>query len=92
MLRERVQDLARVLPIKRVVLFGSWAKGNATAFSDIDLLVIYADPPRADAYKLVRQTVRLWGLEPHVYTEQEATQIASTIERMTKDGVTIFEA
>ena len=38
-LKERVRALAEVLPIKKVVLFGSWATGRATAFSDIDLLV-----------------------------------------------------
>ncbi|MGI8824605.1 MAG: nucleotidyltransferase domain-containing protein [Chloroflexota bacterium] len=28
--------------MKRGTLFGSWAAGRATAFSDIDLLVIYS--------------------------------------------------
>jgi hypothetical protein len=72
------------------VLFGSWATGKATAFSDIDLLVIYADPPRADAYALVWRSVDLRGLQPHVYTENEAAQHTSTLDRMTKGGITLF--
>lgn len=87
LLRERLPALATVLPLKRVVLFGSWARGKATAFSDIDLLVIYADPPREDAYRLVRRVLSLRGLEPHVYAEQQAEQVKETLTRMTEDGI-----
>jgi predicted nucleotidyltransferase len=87
LLRERVPSLASVLPLSRVVLFGSWAAGRATAFSDIDLLVVYQGPPRADAYRLVRQTVGLRGLEPHVHSEEEAQALAPTLAHMTKDGI-----
>ncbi len=89
-LNEGLQKLKEVLPVKRAILFGSWAKGRATAFSDIDLLVIYSDPPRDDAYKLVRKTVNVRGLEPHVYSESEARQIEYILERMTKDGIVLF--
>lgn len=50
LLRERAPLWNAMLPLEQMWLFGSWAKGKATAFSDIDLLVIYAAPPRADAY------------------------------------------
>ena len=49
-LRQGVAALSARMPLKDVVLFGSWAQGRATAFSDIDLLVIHSDPPRGDAY------------------------------------------
>ena len=54
-LRDGVQELAEVLGVRRVVLFGSWAKSRQTAFSDIDLMVIYAGPHREDAYGLVKK-------------------------------------
>jgi len=50
-------------------------KGNFTAFSDVDLLVVYDDPIREDAYKTVKKTIRLKGLEPHVYFLSEYKQI-----------------
>jgi len=87
----RVKELAKKLPLRRVVLFGSWAKGRATAFSDIDLLVIYADPPREDAYKVVRRTIDLRGLEAHVYAESEARQIEKTLKRMTEGGIVLLD-
>ncbi|GAB4319724.1 nucleotidyltransferase domain-containing protein [Pseudothermotoga elfii] len=46
-------------------------KGNFTAFSDVDLLVVYDDPIREDAYKIVKKTIRLKGLELHVYSLSE---------------------
>lgn len=90
LLQKRIPALSKVLPLKRVVLFGSWAKERATAFSDVDLLVIYADPPRQDAYCLVRRSLSLRGLEPHVYSEQEAEPLKAILERMIKDGIVVF--
>jgi predicted nucleotidyltransferase len=89
-LRAALPALARALTLRRVVLFGSWATGRATAFSDIDLLVVYAGPPRADAYKLVRAVIGLRGLEAHVYTESEAEALRPTLERMTRDGIDLL--
>lgn len=53
-LRSRVTQLLEHLPVRWVVLFGSYAKGNYTAFSDIDVLVVYAGEPREDAFALVK--------------------------------------
>lgn len=87
LLRDRLPALNADLPLRSVVLFGSWAVRRATAFSDVDLLVIYAGPARENAYRLVRTTLGLRGLEPHVYSEPEARALGSTLERMTRDGV-----
>lgn len=89
-LRGRMPDLAAALPLRQVVLFGSWATGTATAFSDIDLLVIYEGPAREDAYKTARRAVPMRGLEPHVYTKDEAAALAGTLEKMTEESVLLF--
>lgn len=89
-LTERLPLLAQTLPLVQAVLFGSWAKGRATAFSDIDLLVVYAGPPRDDAYRLVRRCLSLRGLEPHVYSEEEAAAVQPVLDRMTKDSIQLI--
>lgn len=89
-LRARTETLAAVLPVTRVTLFGSQATGRATAFSDIDILVVYRGAPRRDAYQLVRKTFDVIGLEPHVYSEQEAERIRPTLERMVRGGVDLL--
>lgn len=40
-LKERIEGLNKELPLIKVILFGSYAKGNFTVGSDVDLLIIY---------------------------------------------------
>ncbi|MGB9821356.1 MAG: nucleotidyltransferase domain-containing protein [Pseudothermotoga sp.] len=90
-IRNSLLQLLKVLPVKLVVLFGSYAKGNFTVFSDVDLLVVYDDPIREDAYKIVKKTIRLKGLEPHVYSLSEYKQIEKTIAKMIENGVVVYK-
>ena len=39
MLRECKADLCGRYPMRRIALFGSWARGDQTASSDVDILV-----------------------------------------------------
>ena len=89
-LRERVRVLSEELPLVRAVLFGSWATGRATAFSDVDVLVVYSGPRREDAVRLVRRVIGLRGIEPHVYPADDAELLALTLGRMTSNGVDLL--
>ena len=91
-LREGVAALREVWPLVCVVLFGSYARGRQTVASDIDLLVVYAGAVRGDAYTLIRHTLDLRRLEPHVYVEEEYAQVRETLERMIQDGITVYSA
>jgi predicted nucleotidyltransferase len=91
-LREGVTALRDVLPLVHVVLFGSYARGRQTVASDIDLLVVYAGAVRGDAYALVRRTLDIRRLEPHVYAEEEYAQVSETLERMVQDGIAVYSA
>jgi len=48
-LQKKIQALKKELPVSLIVLFGSYAKDNYTAKSDIDLLVVYRGKVK-DAY------------------------------------------
>jgi hypothetical protein len=37
----------------------------------VDLLVVYDGEKREDAYALVKKTLDILGLEPHVYTRRD---------------------
>ncbi len=91
-LHEGVTALREVLPLVHVVLFGSYARGRQTVASDIDLLVVYAGAVRGDAYALVRRTLDIRRLEPHVYAEEEYAQVSETLEHMVQDGITVYSA
>jgi predicted nucleotidyltransferase len=89
-LREKMPALREVLPITRVVLFGSYARDRYTAASDIDLLVVCAGEVQPDAYARVRRALTIRRLEPHVYAESEYHQVQDVVPRMTQDGVTLY--
>ncbi len=89
-LRARLDRLAARLPLVRVVLFGSCARGTHTVASDVDLLVVYRGHPRSDAYGVVKRALGIPRLEPHIYTEAEYAAARETVDRMTRDGITLL--
>lgn len=90
LLHEGAKELQRTLPLARAVLFGSWSTGRATAFSDVDVLVIYCGPPRADAYRLALGAFRVPRIELHLYSEEEARRLEPTFAHMTERGVELL--
>jgi len=86
----RLEGLNERLPLVRAVLFGSYARGNYTVGSDIDLLVVYRGEERPDAYPLVKKVLDLPRLEPHIYTEAEYEQMTGLIQTMIKDGIELL--
>lgn len=90
-IRNKIEILDQKLPLNLVSLFGSYAKGNYTIASDIDLMVIYDGKPRDDAYSIVKKTILLPSLEPHVYSEGEYKEMKTTIDKMIRDGAIIYQ-
>ncbi len=89
-LRERIVDLDRKLPLLRVVLFGSYARGNYTVASDVDLLVVYRGRVREDAFAITKRVLDIPALEPHVYSKEEFERARDRINRMTEGGIVLF--
>lgn len=83
--------LKQALPVKLLVLFGSYARGNYTVSSDIDLLVVYQGPRREEAYVLVRKALGIPGLEPHVYSQEEYAHSKEMLEAMTAKGMVLYQ-
>lgn len=89
-LKERLDALEEKLPIQLVVLFGSYAKGNYTVASDIDLLIVHEGEERKDAFATVKKTFSIPRLEPHVYSEDEYERLKGKISKMIENGVVLF--
>jgi len=89
-LKQNLPQLEARLPLLRVVLFGSYARGRATVASDVDLLVVYRGERREDAYALVKQTLGIPRLEPHVYAEEEYIAVKETVDRMAREGIPVY--
>ena len=89
-LKDKMGGLESELPLWLVVLFGSYAQGKYTVASDVDILVVYKGEERSDAFRIVKRSLDIPLLEPHVYSEDEYLRLKEGIDRMTADGVTLF--
>jgi predicted nucleotidyltransferase len=79
--REWDEDIIRAfkpLGPKKIILFGSWARGDADPFSDIDVIVVYPTDKRF--LDRLEELYRLWNLprpaDILAYTPQEFEQLA----------------
>jgi len=92
-LKPRIEELEAGLPLLLVVLFGSYARGNYTVASDVDLLVVYQGRERKGAFAKVKKVLGVARLEPHVYSEDEYDEykdLKRWMRRVTKDGIVLF--
>jgi predicted nucleotidyltransferase len=83
-------DLAKELPLSLAVLFGSYARGNYTVASDVDVLIVYSGEKRPDAFAKAKKLLDIPLLQPHVYSEKEYEALRETIERMIAGGALLF--
>ena len=90
-IKGKLEKLNQQLNLTKVVLFGSYAKGNYTAASDVDLLVVYSGKPEEDPFKLVKRTLEISGLEPHIYREEEYVDAKEKVRKMEKGGVVLWK-
>lgn len=91
-LKKKMEELARKLPLSFAVLFGSYARGNHTVTSDVDILIVYRGKERKNAFATVKKTLDIFLLEPHVHSENEYESLRRVIDRMIVDGVVLFES
>jgi len=73
-LRLIIDRIAENIHPQRIILFGSWARGERGSHSDIDIMIIKeSDQPRPQRYAEVRRL--FWGLgiplDILVYTPEE---------------------
>jgi len=71
-LKRCAEELSKKLPLKCVILFGSYASGRYTAASDVDILVVYeGERDKKEVYDLCWDLIGLSNLELHLYSEEE---------------------
>jgi len=94
LIKGKIKLLNRKLPVEKIILFGSYAKGNYTVASDIDLLVIYSDPKNERDYSICWEIIDLPMLELHIYTKSEYEKLKLSGSKLPteieKHGITIW--
>lgn len=100
-IRELLAPALRESSAKKAIVFGSYARGDADEYSDLDLIVV-ADSERKfiTRFKDFPGIIEAWytwrkGLDLLIYTPEEISQMQSRgnpfIERALEEGVTIYE-
>ena len=97
--RQAVRRIRQVAQPSKIILFGSYARGEATDDSDLDLMVILPGKPNKVAEMIrLRQAVGAVGIgvDVLVFSEEEAQrrgQVPGTVVYWAnKEGKVLYEA
>ena len=94
-----IDDVVRIItpilqpsPVKRVILFGSYAKGTNTEGSDIDLIIDSNGQLRGmDFFSLSSELARALPIEADIFEMREINPNSNMYEIITKEGVIIYD-
>lgn len=87
-LRNMILSVIKSYKAEHVILFGSYARGEATITSDIDLMVIGGtafDP--TDIFAIAEDLHQLSGKNVDVYEINEIDKTSPLYESIVKDGI-----
>lgn len=95
-IRRVVAGACARLGAERAVLFGSYARGEADAYSDVDLLIVCETPlPFLERFRLMGDVLRaLPGCEMLVYTPAELREMqrrGGVVARALAEGLVLHE-
>jgi len=92
LIKEYVQSLKSKIKVERVILFGSYGRGEPGKYSDIDLIIISPDFKRMDFMdrliflsKMRKEKFMSPGMDIFGYTKEE-------FERLSKESIVLGEA
>ncbi len=90
LLKTKLPGIQAIVPVKIFVLFGSYARGNYTVGSDVDVLMVYGGPPHDEVYLKIRGILNIPGLELHLYSQKEYLSLKPTIDRMIRGSISMI--
>ena len=85
--------LVESYPVRRVILFGSYARGDATAHSDIDLLIDSENKLNGfDFFGIAGRIIKKMPVKTDVFEAGEIEASSKLSNNIIRDGVIIYEA
>lgn len=93
-IEEYILSLSKQIPIEKVILFGSYAKGNNHKYSDVDLAVFsdyFKDMNRVDGIYMLLLNAMDYDIdiEPQPFTMDEYEKPIGLVEEILKTGIEI---
>lgn len=89
-----INKLRQQIPVEKVVLFGSYAKGNYTKDSDVDLAVfspVFDNMTRVDGltFLLMQALGYKIDIQPQPYTMKDYVEHIGLVDEILKTGIEI---
>jgi predicted nucleotidyltransferase len=94
-----INDIVRIItpiidssPVKRIILFGSYAKGTNTPNSDIDLVIDSNGQLRGiDFFALSSKMAQALPIAADIFELREITPSSQMHNAITREGVVIYD-
>jgi len=87
-----ITPLVSLFPINRVILFGSYARGDASECSDVDLIIDSEGRLNAfDYFGVVGMIVKKMPINVDVFELDEVKRPSSMYDSISREGVIIYE-
>ena len=88
-----ITPLVASYPIRRVILFGSYARGEAAPGSDVDLIIDSEGQLSAfDYFGVVGDIVKKMPVKVDVFELDEVKKPSTMFDSITNEGLVIYEA
>ncbi|MCL2605206.1 MAG: nucleotidyltransferase domain-containing protein [Defluviitaleaceae bacterium] len=79
-------------PIKRIIIFGSYARGDATPESDLDMIIDSGGELRGlDVFTWIHNIKKTMPVVTDIYESREIKTGSDLYESIKKEGVVIYE-
>jgi predicted nucleotidyltransferase len=91
-IRNILTPIVSPYPINRVILFGSYARGDASQSSDVDLIIDSEGRLNAfDYFGVIGMIVKKMPIKVDVFELDEVKRPSSMYDSISKEGVIIYE-
>ena len=92
-IKETITRLVKDYPISRVILFGSYARGDATERSDVDLIIDSEGRLSAlEFFGIVGIIVETIPISVDVFELDEVKKPSKMFDQIRSEGVVIYES
>ena len=87
-----ITPLVEVYPVRRVILFGSYARGDATEYSDVDLLIDSEGRLSGfDFFGIAGRIIKKMPVKTDVFEMGEVETPSNLFDCINREGVIIYE-
>ena len=91
-IKEKLLPIFNVTPVEKAILFGSYAKGNPTQLSDVDILIDSKGKIRGiDFFGILEDITETLGVPVDLIEASQIIDGGRTQSEISKTGIIIYE-